>query len=73
MNDCIISSTGFVNYFPSSERTQRAIEEAFRKFGNDIAIIDGEDDWYASNVFKVFYLFRFYRKVNGYIYEYTLV
>ena len=67
MNDCIISSTGFVNYFPSSERTQRAIEEAFRKFGNDIAIIDGEDDWYASKVFKVFYLLakRFKIKIIG--------
>jgi len=56
MNECTVSSTGFVNYFPSSERTQRAVDEAFRKYGSNIAIIDGEDDWNASKVFRIHYL-----------------
>ena len=56
--DCTVSSTGFVNYFPSSERTRRAIDEAFEKYGNNIAIIDGEDDWYASKVFRILYLLK---------------
>ena len=33
--DCTISSTGFINYFPSAERTQRAIDEAYAKKLND--------------------------------------
>ena len=54
--DFTISSTGFVNYFPSAERTQRKLDEAFEKHGKDIAIINGEDDWHASNVFHISFL-----------------
>ena len=53
MADFTVSSTGFVNYFPSSERTQRETEAVFRKHGNDVVIINGEDDWNASPIFKV--------------------
>lgn len=54
--DCTISSTGFINYFPSAERTQRAIDAAYAKYGSEIAIIDGDDDWNASNCFHISYL-----------------
>ena len=48
-----VSSTGFVNYFVSSERTARQINAAFAKYGNDIVIVNGDDDWFANDVFKV--------------------
>lgn len=54
--DCTIGTTGFVNYFPSSERTQRKIKEAIEKHGLDIAIINGEDDWNCSDAFHIGYL-----------------
>lgn len=52
MTDLTVSSTGFVNYFPSSERTDRKVKEAYQKYGEYIAIIDGDDDWYASHLFR---------------------
>jgi hypothetical protein len=51
--DFTVGSTGFVNYFPSSERTARNIREAYEKHGDDIIILDGEDDWYADPIFNV--------------------
>ena len=54
--DCTIGNTGFVNYFPSNERTQRKIKEAIEKHGTDIAIINGEDDWNCSDAFHIGYL-----------------
>lgn len=54
--DCSVSTTGFVNYFPSAERTQRKIDEAFQKYGDDIAIIDGEDNWYAPRILHISHL-----------------
>lgn len=56
--ECSISSTGFINYFPSSERTKEAIAQAYRDCGKDIAIIDGEDNWYASRIFHIGYLLQ---------------
>ena len=53
MADFTISSSGFINYIPSAERTKRQIENAYKQFGEDIAIIDGDDDWYADEIFKV--------------------
>ena len=52
MQDFTISSTGFVNYFPSTERTERAVKAAYEKFGDNIVIIDGDDDWNASKIFR---------------------
>jgi len=51
--DFTIGSTGFVNYFPSSERTARVVKAAYDKYGEDIALIDGDDDWYADQIFHV--------------------
>lgn len=51
MADFTVGSTGFVNYFPSTERTERNVKEAFQKYGENIAIIDGDDDWNASALF----------------------
>lgn len=56
--DYTVSSTGFINYFPSTERTNAAIEAAYRNHGKDIAIIDGEDNWYASSIFHIDYLLQ---------------
>jgi hypothetical protein len=53
MSDMTISSHGFVNYFPSSERTQRETEATIKKYGTDVVIINGEDDWNASIIFKI--------------------
>ncbi len=53
MPDFTVSSTGFVNYFPSSERTARKVAAAYEKHGDDIAIVDGEDDWNANRIFNV--------------------
>ena len=51
-----VGSTGFINYFPSSERTARNVTEAYRKNGENIAIIDGDDDWFASMLFHPYSL-----------------
>ncbi len=48
-----VSSTGFVNYFPSDERTARQIAGAYAKYGDDIIIIDGDDDWFANAIYHV--------------------
>lgn len=48
-----VSSTGFVNYFVSSERTARQIAAAYAEYGNDIIIINGDDDWFANDAYKV--------------------
>lgn len=53
MQDFTVSSTGFVNYFPSSERTAQKVAVAYEKHGDDIAIVDGEDDWNANRIFNV--------------------
>ena len=51
--DFTVSSTGFVNYFPSAERTARNVKLAYEQHGDSIAIIDGDDDWYADPIFHV--------------------
>jgi hypothetical protein len=51
--DFTVSSTGFVNYFPSSERTAREVKAAYERNGEDIVLIDGDDDWYADEIFHV--------------------
>ena len=56
MSEVTVGTTGFVNYFVSNDRTQRKIKEAFEKYGNDIAIIDGEDDWNAAKIFHIGWL-----------------
>lgn len=53
MADCTISSTGFVNYFPSKERTDREVANVFNKHGEDVVIINGEDNWNACKCFHV--------------------
>jgi len=53
LGDCTVSSTGWVNYFPSDERTARQIEAAYGQLGDDIVLLDGEDDWYAPAIFHV--------------------
>lgn len=53
-----VSSTGFVNYFPSTERTARAVKAAYDRNGENIAIIDGDDDWYADEIFHVWTVLR---------------
>ena len=56
METCTVGTTGFVNYFCSSERTERKTKEALEKFGFEIAIINGEDDWNCSSAFHIGYL-----------------
>ena len=51
--ECTIGTTGFVNYFMSNERTERNVKEAVEKYGTDIAIINGEDDWNCSDAFHI--------------------
>ena len=52
---------GFVNYFPSNERTQSAVDYALKKYGDNIAIIDGEDDWNAPDIFNIAYLLNMFK------------
>ena len=51
--ECTIGTTGFINYIMSTERTERKVKEAVEKYGTDIAIINGEDDWNCSNAFHI--------------------
>lgn len=46
----------WVNYFPSAERTANNVKNAFVTHGEDIAIIDGEDNWNASQIFHIGFL-----------------
>jgi hypothetical protein len=46
----------FVNYTPSKERTDHKINEAIMKYGKDIAIINGEDNWNACKIFHIGFL-----------------
>lgn len=43
----------FVNYLPSKERTDHNTNEAIMKYGKDIVIINGEDDWNACKIFHI--------------------
>lgn len=53
MRDVYISSNGFVNYSCSSERTLAAAKDVFRKWGNNVVIINGTDDWNGCGVFHI--------------------
>ena len=55
--DCTVGTTGFINYFTSSERTSMKVKNAVDKYGTDIVIINGEDDWNCSKAFCIEYLF----------------
>ena len=46
----------FVNYDNSKERTDNKINEAIMKYGKDIAIINGEDNWNACKIFNISFL-----------------
>jgi hypothetical protein len=46
-------SSSFVNYTPSKERTANNVNAVLQKYGNDIAIIDGNDDWNGCIIFKI--------------------
>lgn len=46
----------FVNYTPSKERTDHNTNEAIMKYGKDIVIINGEDDWNACKIFHIGFL-----------------
>ena len=50
------SNMSFVNYIPSEERTDNNINEAIMKYGKDIVIINGEDNWNASKIFHIDFL-----------------
>jgi hypothetical protein len=46
----------FVNYTPSKERTDYLVAEAIRKYGEDIVIVNGEDNFNACPIFKIGFL-----------------
>ena len=46
----------FVNYTPSKERTDYNTNKAIMKYGKDIVIINGEDDWNACKIFNIHFL-----------------
>lgn len=46
----------FVNYAISKERTDDKVKEAIMKYGKDIVIINGEDDWNACKIFHIGFL-----------------
>lgn len=46
----------FVNYTPSKKRTEEKVKEAIQKYGNDIVIINGEDNFNACPIFKIGFL-----------------
>jgi hypothetical protein len=46
----------FVNYLPSKERTDHNTNEAIMKYGKDVVIINGEDDWNACKIFHIGFL-----------------
>ena len=48
-----VSSTGFVNYFPSAERSAEEVKNAIKKFGSDIVIINGSDNWNSPRIFRI--------------------
>jgi hypothetical protein len=50
------SAMSFVNYTPSKERTDRNTNEAFMKYGKDIVIINGEDNFNACKIFHIDFL-----------------
>lgn len=45
--------SSFVNYMPSKERTANKVKEVLQKYGNDVVIIDGDDDWSGCIIFKI--------------------
>ena len=56
----------FVNYTPSKERTEEKVKEAIQKYGNDIVIINGEDNFNACKLFRIeFILNKFKIKKIG--------
>jgi hypothetical protein len=46
----------FVNHTPSKERTDYNTNAAIMKYGKDIVIINGEDDWNACKIFHIGFL-----------------
>lgn len=46
----------FVNYTSSKERTDNKTKDAIMKYGKDIVIINGEDDWNACKIFNIGFL-----------------
>lgn len=53
MSEMHVSSTGFVNYIPSKERTDRNVKEVFDKYGDEVVIINGTDNWNGCILFKI--------------------
>lgn len=43
----------FVNYTLSKERTEEKVKEAIQKYGNDIVIINGENNFNACPISKI--------------------
>ena len=61
MSECTISSTGFVNYFPSKERTDRKVKEVFDKYGDEVVIINGTDNWNGCKLFRIGFMLELFK------------
>ena len=64
MSVCTISSTGFVNYLPSKERTDRKVKEVFDKHGDGVVIINGTDNWNGCKLFRIGFMLELFKIQN---------
>lgn len=61
MSEMHVSSTGFVNYNPSKERTDRKVKEVFDKYGDEVVIINGTDNWNGCKLFNISFILGLFK------------
>lgn len=61
MSICTISSTGFVNYLPSKERTDRNVKEVFDKYDDEVVIINGTDNCSGCKLFRIDFMLKLFK------------